>query len=305
MSSLNSILRFLGDPDLRGPAFDSRIHFKNCHILCFLFLFPFLSWSPCLSGICPHNPLKLFFNQGHQWLPYLYNQWSCLPYRQYLRQLIILSFWFTSLGFKDIHSFNFPFAFLATNSQVSLLVPHLLHAESWSGPGLRHLFLLFASMHSLILLEVLLIVFWYSHSIFTNPVMTYGLNSTLLYPTAYSVSPPGCLMDTFVMSKSGPLIFSPNPLFLQVFLSKWWLFLLLQSITLESGLILLSLTSYIQLKNKSCQFWLQSVFQCCCFPPHCGYLTQASKGFSLISHSPLTTLHSFFSVLKAGNSQIL
>ena len=48
-----------------------------------------------------------------------------------------------------IYTLNFPPAFLATNSQVSLLVSHLLYAESWSGRGLRHLFLLFASMHSL------------------------------------------------------------------------------------------------------------------------------------------------------------
>ena len=81
-----------------------------------------------------------------------------------------------------------------------------------------------ACMHSFILLEVSLIVIWYSHPIFMTPVMTYGLNSTLLYPTAYSISPPGYPIGTFIMSKSGPLIFSPNLLFLQVFLSKWQLF---------------------------------------------------------------------------------
>ena len=52
--------------------------------------------------------------------------------------------------------------------------------------------------------------------------MTYGLNSTLLYPTAYAISPPGCPMGTPVMSKSGPLIFSPNLLFPDTSFSKWY-----------------------------------------------------------------------------------
>lgn len=128
LSSLNSIHRFFGDPHLRDSAFYSKIPFQSFSTSCLLRLFT-LYWVHSNQAFAP----IIWWNcscQGCQWLPYCCGPWPCLPYEQYLRQLIILLY-FSSLVFKATHTLGFPLAFLATSSQIPILIPHLLTARFW------------------------------------------------------------------------------------------------------------------------------------------------------------------------------
>lgn len=104
-------------------------------VFCFSSFFYWVYSSQAFASIIRW---KCFY-RGHQWLPYCYSRWSCLPYQPYLRQLSFFLFdmlFFTWL-WGYIYALGFSPVFLATSSQLSLLVPHLLHAKSWSDPGLN------------------------------------------------------------------------------------------------------------------------------------------------------------------------